>query len=264
MSLKIGKPRICKIMLTILRFFGLWLPESTLFYRIYSALLHFIFTFCYTSAMVTALFFSPSTNETLTAIGMIMALIALNIKVLNIYMNHQMIRRCLVFIEEFELLNKEEERRKTERVRMFTIVAAILYCTGNTAGMSVFLAAHRGRVLPYVAWYPFDLSFWWLYSYQVAGMVMLSNVNMTMELLPSYLMYMVSIKMEILGERLRKLGNGVHNVDGYMEQETQTQLKESVKLSQCIRTHQSILELVKSWRLRFGKSPEVFIYIYVL
>lgn len=88
MSLKIGKPRICKIMLTILRFFGLWLPESTLFYRIYSALLHFIFTFCYTSAMVTALFFSPSANETLTAIGMIMALIALNIKVLNIYMNH--------------------------------------------------------------------------------------------------------------------------------------------------------------------------------
>lgn len=228
-------------MRNILGLFGLWLPDSTLLYRLYSAILHFIFTFSYTIALVIALFYSPSANDTINSIGMIMTLIALNVKVINIYIHHKMIRRCLTFIEEFKLMDKEEEQRKTVRVRMFTIVAAILYLTGNVAGMSVYLAAHRGRVLPYIAWYPFDLSFWWLYGYQVVGMLMLSNVNMTMELLPSYMMYMVSIKMEILGVRLRKLGFGITNKCRYREMETHEQVKESEKLSQCIRTHQSII-----------------------
>lgn len=245
MSLNIGRPRIAKIMVTILSIFGLWLPDSTFIYRLYSAQLHCIFTFSYTSALAIALFFAQSANDMLNSLGMIMTLVALNAKVLNIYRHHRMIRRCLIFIEEFKLLDKEEEQRKTDRVRMFTIVAAILYFTGNTAGMSVYLAAHRARVLPFVAWYPFQLSFWWLYSYQVVGMLMLSNVNMTMELFPSYLMYMVSIKMDILGERLRKLGSGVTKQMRYIkERETTDQIKESDKLSQCIKAHQSIIEYV--------------------
>lgn len=241
-SIIIGKPRITKIMLAILGFFGLWLPDTTLKYHVYSGTLHFVFTFCYTTAMVVALFFSPSAEQLMTSAGMIMTLVALNVKVLNIYINHRMVRRALTLIEDFELHDEQEVRLKTQRVRMFSIVAAILYCTGNTAGLSTYLAAQRARQLLYVAWYPLDVGYWWAYGYQVVGMLMLSNVNMTMELLPSYLMYMVSIKMEIVGVRLRKLGNGVTHRGHFGDRETVEQFQSSAQLAHCIRAHQSILE----------------------
>lgn len=229
-------------MVAVFRLFGLWIPDSTSVYKLYSYSLHGLFTFYYTSTLIVAIFFVQSAKEIINSVGMMLTLTALSVKVLNIYANNVHIRGCLRSIEEFPLHDDEELQCKKKRVRMFSIVAWTLYCTGNTAGMSTYLAALRERMLPFKAWYPVETHFWSMYTFQVGGMLMLSNLNMTMELFPSYLMYMVSIKMEILSTRLRKLGKGVSHLGGYADPETVEQHGMTMQLADCIKVHQMILE----------------------
>ncbi|XP_037040275.1 odorant receptor 94b-like [Bradysia coprophila] len=65
--------------------------------------------------------------------------------------------------------------------------------------------------LPYPAWYPFGWksntsAYPWLYTYQVVGVIIQANLNMSLDLLAAYFMFMASIKLEIVGNRLQKLG----------------------------------------------------------
>lgn len=49
------------------------------------------------------------------------------------------------------------------------------------------------------------MHYWILYIYQVIGILIEINLIVTIELFPSYLLYMLSIQTEILGMRLERM-----------------------------------------------------------
>lgn len=275
-SLRLGTPRIVRVMLFFLRSFGLWHPASSWPYRLYSYALHAVCTLLYVLSLIVGIFGLRTTNALISASAMTCTLVALNVKVLNLYRNNERIRACLHEIAEFRLQTDDscdgdggdgddgdnaaaitttdditaaaptanERSIVARRVRLFTTVAAGLYVMGNTAGASQYAAAYVRGEPPFAAWYPGRATvhpmFW--YWYQVGGMLMLSNLNMTMELFPSYLMYMLSVQLRVLAARMRRLGDGVR-MRGAFEgaRESRGQWLARRKLRECIRTHQQIL-----------------------
>lgn len=257
-----GTPRIARVMLFFLRTFGLWHPTANLPYRLYSYTLHLTCTLMYVLSLIVGIFGLRTNNELISASAMTTTLVALNVKVLNLYRNNGRIRRCLHTIAEFRLLDdgagagsdRIEARILADGVRLFTTIATALYVVGNSAGASQYAAAFVAGEMPFAAWYPAAAAtspmVW--YWYQVGAMLMLSNLNMTMELFPSYLMQMLSVQMRILGERMRRLGAGVRHTGAFEGAETAEQWRARRELIACIRTHQAIGGCVEQLQVGFS------------
>lgn len=245
----LGTPRIARVMLFFLRTFGLWHPSASLPYRLYSYALHLTCTLLYVLSLIVGIFGLHTNNELISASAMTTTLVALNVKVFNLYRNNAKIRACLRTIAAFRLNEEngdQESRILAHGVRLFSTVATALYAVGNSAGASQYAAAYVAGHPPFAAWYPaaahtHPMVWYW---YQVGAMLMLSNLNMTMELFPSYLMYMISVQMRILGERLRRLGAGVQYAGRFGAAETASQWRARRELIACIRTHQEVLGCV--------------------
>lgn len=244
----IGVPTVTKVMVMMFRLFGLWPTEQyTILYKLYSYSLQFIFSFLYALALCVKLYFLADFKSMINALGMVITLVALNIKMLNLYNFNKKMQKCLQYIENFQLDSADEVAYANRKIRTFSILAYLLYSVGNVSAANSYVGAYFRWELPFSAWYPrLDIEsskrdYWILFCYQVCGMSMLSNFNMSMELFPSYLMYMISIKMKILGMRLQRIGAGIKNQDTFRAIDNLDQRMAVKRLVSCVKTHQNIL-----------------------
>lgn len=255
----IGLPRIISLMLFIFSIFGLWNPHSSRLYAIYSYTLHFTCTFLYTISLVAGVLTLNTTEELIAASSMTLTMVATCVLVGNMYVYNGQIRQLLRRISDFPLKDGDaNERAIVQRCSsFFTMVASSLYVLANMAASSQNLAALLKGRLPFVAVFPavdrFH-SFWYLY--QSGGMTMMSNVNITLQMFPDYLMYMCSAQFQLLDARLRALGRGcrAHPNFGVSVPEMPDQAAARRELIVCIRTHQEIIECVDAVQNLFGFS----------
>lgn len=238
---QIGDSTISKILVFHFKALGLWTPEKfSPCYFIYSTLLYVIFSLIYVLCMCLNFFFVTDVEETTHSIYMTLTCLALLFKTLNFLWYNGDMQENLKIVNNFKLQNKGEINFVNNRLKLYKNVWIAYYLMINTTGLAAYLSALYTvpRQLPFRAWYPFDWQhdeklYWIAYTYQVVGMIVQANLNITIEIFPGYLMYMAHLKMEILSLRLE----GLH-------QELNKQVKSVRNLVECIKLHQNIVRYV--------------------
>lgn len=211
---------VTNVQLFYFRAFGLWPhKDSGRPYYYYGLIFHFVFSFAYSAFMVINLFLLDDMNQLPDALYMSLTELALFIKTVNFFVRVQSMQRMLHEILSFPLRDDGERRLIRERMIFFLKVSIYYYSCANFAIYSSFYSAVVSDEvkLPFYGWYPLDwrnsrIDYWTCYVYQVIGMWITCNLNITIELFPMFLMFMASVKMEILGRRMQTIGwpeNGV-------------------------------------------------------
>lgn len=213
----VGDSTLSKVLVFYFFIFGLWskFEQNTIistFYRILSYTMHFTLSFCYTGFMVVGLLFISDFNQITLSICVTFTCVAYVAKILNFYWNNTGMKKCFKSVNEFVLENEHELEFLNNRMEPFRKLSLIYYIIPNVCGITAYLKPifASQTELPFLGWYPLDwrnnlMDYWITYVYQVVGILIEINLNVTMELFPSYLMYMLSIQMEILGMRLEKI-----------------------------------------------------------
>lgn len=212
----LGSSRGVETLKFIFNILGLW-PKKwpywlSMLYSFYSLNILIIFLFLYNLSLTIYILFIDNVEEATNNLCMTITLITLFGKVLNFKFFLLEIQNLLHFGEEFELENDDEKLFVDERILFFNKLMLFLYISANMAGSSIYVGAFLSSEarLPFLAWFPFDwksnyTAYVFLYVYQVIGMVIQSNLNVTMDLFSAYLMHIGSVKLELLGKRLQKL-----------------------------------------------------------
>lgn len=243
---------INRVLVFHLRVLGLWFPEKfSLLYIIYAVLLYIIFSLIYVSCMCANFFFitsETSVSDMTESMLMTLEYVALLFKSVNFFWYNRDMQNNLKIVNTFQLQNDDEVNFVKNRMRVFRNLWFVYYSIINVSASAGYQSTlfRQPRTLPFKAWYPFDWqhneqSYWIIYAFQVLGMVVQSNMNIIIEIFPSYLMYVDNLKMEILGMRLRGIaknlkGNSIKDIDIKQEE----QQKSIDDLVNCIKLHQHI------------------------
>lgn len=221
----VGESKLSKVFVFCFFAFGLWSKyepatiTSTL-YNIISYTMHFTLSFCYTGFLVLGLLFISDVNQITLSICVSFTCVAYVAKILNFYWNNAGMKKCFKGVNDFVLENEHESEFLKKRMEPLRQLALFYYIIPNVCGITAYLKPFVASEteLPFLGWYPFDwknnsMDYWLTYAYQVIGIFIEINLNVTMELFPSYLMYMLSTQMEILGMRLEGMTTSTSDID---------------------------------------------------
>lgn len=230
---------------------GLW-PKNmprwlSILYNFYNLNIIVIFLFLYDLAFILYIPFLENVEEATNNLCITLTLITLFGKVLNFKMYLSKIQNLSHIAEEFELENEQESYLVNQRISFYNKLTLLLLCTANTSACSNYVGALLSSEvrLPYLAWYPFEWrsnssTYILLYMYQVIGMFIQCNLNVGMDLFSAYLMYVGSLKLEILGMRLEKLSTFHEQGSLNLGMDYKTKKQHIASLVKCVVTYQHI------------------------
>lgn len=238
MTAKLNTLKVTNILLFFFSIFGLWPTANKTFYKLFSAILLTVFSLAYTIFMIINLIAFTDMSELTDSMYMSLTEIALLLKIANFIFHHSTMHYLLATIQKFELETKTEIVLAKNRISGFFKLVIYYYCCVNWTATYIDVSAlfvNEPIVLPYRGWYPIDwqynrVSYWLVYMYQVIGMAITSNLNVTIELFPIFLLFTVSLEIEVLGLRLQNTQ--------YSRHKSVT----SVTLIKLIKLHQDILK----------------------
>ncbi|XP_037040272.1 putative odorant receptor 71a [Bradysia coprophila] len=248
----------------VLKLCGLWpsgIPYSylSILYNWYSLAFIFVFLFPYILAINVNIFFTEDVVEATNTLCMGLTVMALFGKSLNFRFFLRRIQNLLRTSETFQLESDREVEFVDQKMVPFNKLCNCVYCFSNLAIAfnSIEAIVSAEARLPYAAWFPFDwksnsTTYALVCIYQVVGMVIVANLNLSIDLLSVYLMHVTSVKLEILGNRLRKL-NGI-NVNGRQNRHTHTK-----KLVRCISVYQQAWNYIAVKENPSLKSTFIFV-----
>lgn len=250
--MEIGDTVSSRVMVWVLNKVGIWPPAGSIAYKIASMIFHLIFAYGYTMFLCLNLLFLADIGDLTDSLYMSLTCLGLCGKLTNFRYFMAKIQDSLEQIKRFPLISHSEDDFVRAKVKFFDTILFAYYSVSNLAGFAaytyvLFDNGEGGRALPFHAWYPIDWrgstrNYWLMYAYQVGGMMVLCNLNITMDLYACYVMYMISVKMEVLGKRLQ-------NIVHHDRQETlQGNLKtgyEPNTLRACVGIHQNIIKYNK-------------------
>lgn len=209
---RIGSSRLTRYFCTCFRVFGLWFDSkyATQLNRVYTVAVC-VFYLVYLTCLMTYLFFTIDLEDTVNAMYMAMTILSLFVKIINLVAKNRQIRQCIKQVEDFELYNVEERRlyhkRHTHFARLMIYYYTVCYITGTASGIN---AVFQGT-LPFRGSYPCDwrqggACYWSVYAYQMIGIMLCIQLNVTLEQFACFVMYEISIQLEIVGNRLEGIG----------------------------------------------------------
>lgn len=173
--------------------------------------------------------------------------VALFVKVLNMRYRTHVFQQHLNDLHNFKLENGAEMALIHGRLRILTkMLFAYIGLVMVTGAMSYSVPFFVDEtILPYLAWYPIDWYhnskiYWFLYAYQVAGMIIQSHTLVCMEMYMVYIFVLLSTQLDIINERLR--ANGWQNVDDNLNTNDLIRIKTatSTALVKCISAHRTV------------------------
>lgn len=239
----IGSHPLRRWMVFVFRLFGVWhTARSPVLYTVYAALLHLVGTVLYTLALCAGCVAQTTVTGRINASGMTLTVVALTVKLANIYAHMPLVQLLLADTEQFALVAAAGEPAVVRRSRRrFTAVAFAYYGMANAAALTAFVSAWFTHKLPFDARFAPLLDdasiasgqgaqYLTVYAFQVAGMVMLCALNITLELFFCYVVHLLAVRMELVGGRIRRLG---------WQGEAPATCRR--QLVQCVRAHQNIL-----------------------
>lgn len=187
--------------------------------------------------------------------------LALLLKIANFIIRNRNMQNLLVTVQRFQLETDSERYWLQQKINGFFKLLIYYYICVNLSATysSTSVLFANGQLLPFRAWYPIDWKqntnyYYAIYVYQVIGMAITSNLNVTIELFPIFLLYAVSVKMEILGKRLecfadigsvkQRMRNtrAVAGTGSKMHMDSKTEKALLIYLINCIKTHQRIVQ----------------------
>lgn len=248
--MKVGETIISRLVVWVYYLFGQWPNDNpSLLYHIYSFILHFVFVFLYLICMLINLIFITDVNDTTHSLYVTLTELAFFLKVMNFFYFNRGMKECMSTVTDFDLKSAEEFQWIQKRMHYFNWLTYAYYIIPNicaiTASMRPLFIEQRD--IPFRGWYPLDWenndsSYALVYAYQVIGIMIEVNLNVTLDVYPNYLMHMISIQMEILGKRLTLLGSLSDNkVIRRIDPSDAYQMKGSTDLIDCVKTHQKIM-----------------------
>lgn len=245
-----------KITLPILIVFGiigLWRPKwiSPNIYKYYSIFIIFTFPFLLTLTMLINLIFLKDKEQLTDSMYMTLTQLALFLKICNFCARNRSIQSLLTTVQSFELENSREETIYQKKIRFYFRILVINYFFTNWSHVMLQLRALSSSVYvdAFPAWYPFEpeefsfVKYWTIYFHQFVGILLTSNSNVTIEMYPNFMLYMVSSQMDILCDRLKNIGYQKQKVD-YSNKKNQMGIDQRETLfilKKCVKTHQDIL-----------------------
>lgn len=174
--------------------------------------------------------------------------VALFVKVLNMRYRTNIFQQHLNDLHNFKLETDEEMALIRERLsvlsKMLFAYIGLVMVTGAMSYSVPFFVDET--VLPYLAWYPVDWYhnpeiYWFLYAYQVTGMVIQSHILVCMEMYTVYIFVLLSTQLDIINGRLRATGWQQRADDDLNKREmTRKGDKTAAALVQCIRAHKIV------------------------
>ncbi len=242
---KLGTFVVVERLKLVFKLCGLWPSENTskcssVLYNFYSLTINVIFLFLYDLSTSVYIFFLEDVQEATDNLCMSLTLIALFAKVVNFKISLRRIRTALRMSEEFMLENDEEYVIVDRQISFYNKLAVFLFCSANVAGSFNYTAVMMSEEvkLPVLAWFPFGWEsnstvYVLLYAYQVIGLVIQSNLNVSMDLFAAYLMHVASIKLQILGNRFE-------NLSKFMSEGQVNQQIVDDSLARCVVTYQHL------------------------
>lgn len=258
--MKVGESIISRLIVWVYYLFGQWPNEnSSPFYQIYSFVLHFGFVFLYLIFMLINLIFITDVNETTHSLYVTLTELAFFLKVMNFFWFNRGMKDCMATVIAFDLKNQHETETIQKRMHFFNWLTCSYYVIPNLCAIIASMKPLfvEEREIPFRGWYPLDWvnndrNYVLVYAYQVVGILIEVNLNVTLDVYPNFLMHMISIQMEILGKRLNDLGSSSNNeVVSSVEPTGDFQTSGYTDLIDCIKTHQKIIRfvMVKQWIL---------------
>lgn len=191
--------------------------------------------------MLLNFFYLTNVEETTHSLYMTLTCFALFFKTINFLWYNRDMQNNLKIVNNFELQNVDEMHLVTNRLRYYRNLWLCYYLMINITGLAAYISAlyTQPRQLPFRAWYPFDWRhdeklYWMAYTYQVLGMIVQANLNISIEIFPGYLIYMAHVKMDILSLRLKRKYENEND-----KQKSVHYLIDSIKLHQHITKYVS-------------------------
>lgn len=211
-SQPVGPSTLTRYFTTCFRVFGLWYGPSHSFWLhdIHCAFVC-MFYFVYLLGLTTYFLFAESLEDYVNAMYMSLTILSLFVKIINFVAQNANINRSLDRVHSFVLNNDEERRLYKERHRTFARPMIYYYTVCYITALASAVNAAFQSALPFRGSYPcnwhMDRScYWMVFSYQTVGIMLCVHLNVALEQFTCFMMFEISVQLQILGERLKQHG----------------------------------------------------------
>lgn len=223
---KLNASKVVKILRNVFYAFGMWRDRNqrSVLYNIYGGLYLFLFSAMSTFFMAAYLFVIPDISEVSNALYMLLIQLCAFIKFICFHIQNDEMQMLFNRMESFTVQSEKERNLVKSRLKFF-IRIYFMYLTmslmaGNTHVLGAFFRSER--VLPFTGWYPVDwknntAGYVIALTYQYLGVIPNIVAIITYDLLISFLMFIVSLEMDMIGKRLSCIGTDLQCKDEPLE-----------------------------------------------
>ncbi len=199
---------------SLLHKFGVW-PKNrnSISYKCYGFTLQFVFSFGYTVGLSGAVFESADFQEATVSIPLSLSCIIICARIANFYVNNVSMKARLDEIHRFELWNFDEQLFIDRRLKgfnklSFAFTVTIYFCLFTQLIVPLFISK---ATLPLPIWFPLNwrqnkTHFWIVYIYSSLAIIVIGHMVMILQIFTCYLIFMNTLKFEVLGIRFSRLG----------------------------------------------------------
>lgn len=242
---------------------GCWRNEPyTWRYLVWSVIYLFIFSACSTFSMIIFLLRLDNYRELTYGLYMMLTQFCGFIKIMFFHWHNSKMRQFVERIKAFMVNSDFEEKLVANRMRFFDKFAAFYYIMAISAihATELMTIFSQKIQLPFSGWYPmFDWQnnvrhYWMAVGYQYLCILSVNLLLITVEIYFAFLIFIVSIQLEIIGHRLRAIGFTVKEMNSHEDigHALQRKQKEMKRLIECINLHIETVEFKENIECYFN------------
>lgn len=237
--------KVLKPTLLIFRICGLWRPDSSVFYRIYGII--FVCSgFVFTSFMAATIFIIEEWSQLPSAVWMALTNVCGCLKCLCALVYHKEFLQLAESARQFRLKSSDERALVDKRLNSVYIFGVVFgtFAHGAVTLNAITASTFKVPRLPFEVWTPFwdwkhsIRDYWFAWSFLLIGNNVLVLAQVTTEIYFAFLLSVISTETEIIGKRLKGLGNLKRSANDGKEN------TEDLKcLIECVELHLGVLKL---------------------
>lgn len=246
----IGYHLTSRTFLRMFQYSGIWFPGKVSYlYSFYAVVLYVLCSLLYALFTVVNLWSVKSVAEATPALFMLTMIFSIFSKTTTFMCLNKRIRKLFHRLHnDFHLRNETEKNFVNVALRSFFIILIVysVLCVICVWTSCIASALKPNVQLPFPTWHPLNwkvdkLSFWVAWSHLTISTTLAVCTNGGVQLFSSYLMFFMSVLLQVLGQRLCKLWYTVEE-SKKSKKSTNDAIDSIDELIECIQMHQRILE----------------------
>lgn len=215
---QVNTDQVLKYIRTVLFIVGLWRPYESpktfrIIYDIIGIIFLYVFSIHFAMTLLVNLFSNLQSPELTTRIYITVLQTALAFKAVSLFINNASCQQIGKFLNKFTTHSIEEEQLVQEKMKPFLKYMFLCWFFPLFAitlwHLNVLLMGSTKVVFdswnPGLDWKHNRYDFWTVYAYQYISLIISASINVMSDVYYSFAMYMNSIQLEILGNRLKNI-----------------------------------------------------------